>query len=399
MAENQPGAPFAPNKTAMSDNDSFLAYAGRLRAFLRRATSGFEPDAAGRLDEEFNELALDLFTLQRAQVEPYRRFLAAGGRAGESPRHWREIPPVPTVAFKELELSSLPPAERTVEFHSSGTTEQRPSRHFHNETSLALYEASLLPWFERHLLPEMVRQPVEAPPAGAPVSFLFLTPPPAAAPRSSLVWMLGAIARRWRDDFVFAGRVGSDGGWELDQDRALAALADAGRRGRPVVVAGTAFNFVHLLDALAGRGERFELPAGSRVMETGGYKGRSRRLPREQLHEFIAERLGVPASAIVCEYGMSELSSQAYDGVAGLVRPGKRVLRFPPWARALVVSVENGIEVPDGGTGLIRVFDLANVRSVLAVQTEDLGRRRGDGFELLGRVTGSEPRGCSRMTV
>jgi hypothetical protein len=48
---------------------------------------------------------------------------------------------------------------------------------------------------------------------------------------------------------------------------------------------------------------------------------------------------------------------------------------------------------------LVRVLDLANVWSVLAVQTQDLAVRRGDGFELLGRARQAEPRGCSLMTA
>jgi hypothetical protein len=72
-----------------------------------------------------------------------------------------------------------------------------------------------------------------------------------------------------------------------------------------------------------------------------------------------------------------------------------RVFHFPPWARAQVISPETGREAGEGETGLIRVFDLANVYSVMAIQTEDLGVRRGDGFELLGRAALAEPRGCS----
>ena len=147
-------------------------------------------------------------------------------------------------------------------------------------------------------------------------------------------------------------------------------------------------------------------------METGGYKNRSRSMPKTELHQLITERLGVPPSHIICEYGMSELSSQAYEGVAGdgwrvagknsVSRhspPGTRHFRFPPWARAQIISPETGHEVADGETGLIRVFDLANVFSVMAIQTEDLGIRRGDGFELIGRATLAEPRGCSLMAV
>jgi hypothetical protein len=167
------------------------------------------------------------------------------------------------------------------------------------------------------------------------------------------------------------------------------------------MILGPAFSFVRLLYELAARRLKFELPAGSRVMETGGYKGRSRAIPKAELHTLITQLLGIPADRIVCEYGMCELSSQAYDfripqpGQEGV--PRSRMFRFPPWARARVVSPETGAEVGEGETGLIRVFDLANVYSVLAVQTEDLGIRRGEGFELVGRLSKSEARGCSLM--
>ena len=99
---------------------------------------------------------------------------------------------------------------------------------------------------------------------------------------------------------------------------------------------------------------------------------------------------------------MSELSSQAYDRVAGashLPHTERRIYRFPPWAKALVVSPETGGEAAEGEVGLLRVFDLANVFSVMAIQTEDLGIRRSGGFELIGRLAQSEPRGCSLMTA
>ncbi|MCW5558057.1 MAG: hypothetical protein KIT22_09550, partial [Verrucomicrobiae bacterium] len=148
------------------------------------------------------------------------------------------------------------------------------------------------------------------------------------------------------------------------------------------------------LDGMASRGQRLELPPGSRAMETGGYKGRSRTLTRSELHGAIRECLGIGPEFIVSEYGMSELSSQAYDGVAGATNE-PRVFRLPPWARAVVVSAETGREVAEGEAGLLRLLDLANVGSVMAVQTADLAIRRGDGFELLGRAPASEARGCS----
>ena len=152
------------------------------------------------------------------------------------------------------------------------------------------------------------------------------------------------------------------------------------------------FAFVRLLDAI----KSLPLPSGSRVMETGGYKGRSREVPREELHAQISAKLGVERSDIISEYGMCELSSQFYT------RPTLRASRSvvftgPPWTRSMVVDPETGREAREGGRGLIRVFDLANRGSVLAIQTEDVGVRRGDGFELIGRALQVEARGCSLM--
>ena len=352
---------------------------------------------AQHADAEFNGLAILLFTLQFAHNQPYRIICEAQGVTPDAITHWKQIPTVPTAAFKELELTSLRPEQRSQVFHSSGTTEQRPSRHFHNAESLAVYEASLWPWLMEN--------------CGVPIAecrLLSLTPPPAQAPHSSLVHMFDFARRQFgADESVFLGRAVEAGSWTLDIDAAIRALTEPD--ARPRLVLGTAFSFVHLLDAFAERNLRLKLPAGSRVLETGGYKGRSRTMPKAELHRLITERLGVSDSHIICEYGMSELSSQAYDAV-GLKpdvsslksrhsSPGTRHFKFPPWARARVVSPETGREVAEGETGLLQVFDLANVFSVLAIQTEDLAVRRGDGFELIGRAQLAEPRGCSLMAT
>ena len=346
------------------------------------------PDPFARPDgARFGELALELFRLQFAHNPAYRRLCEARKATPPGVQDWTEIPAAPAVAFKELEMTSLPVAQRTRVFYSSGTTEQRPSRHFHSAESLAVYEASLLPWFEAHVLGGI-----------ADFRFVMLTPSPERAPHSSLAHMFGTIARTHAPGAVFTGRTDADGAWTVDTDKTLAVLSEATEENRPVVLLGTAFNFVHLLDHLAETGLRLKLPPGSRVMETGGYKGRSRTLGKTELHEMMGEWFGVQAGSVVSEYGMSELGSQAYDWVA-YQRVRRRSFHFSPWARARIVSPETGWAVGEGETGLIQIIDLANVWSVLAVQTEDLGIRRGDGFELIGRASLAESRGCSLMSV
>lgn len=361
----------------------FSRFAARWREQLLPET----PGAMSGEDAIFNGLALGLFALQFRHNAPYRRLCDARGLGPDSVTHWIGIPAVPAAAFKELDLTCLPLRDRTSVFHSSGTTEHRAGRHFHSPESLALYEDALWPWFRAHVVPELEPRRPE-------FDVLILTPPPAAAPHSSLVHMFETARRKLAAPVsAFAGCVSADGSWSLETGAALAALRGC---GRPLVILGAAFSYVHLLDHLEARGLRFRLPPGSRAMETGGYKGRSRSIPKGELHSLITGRLGIPGDRIVCEYGMSELGSQAYDRVAG-EGAVPRHFRFPRWARARIISPETGGEVAEGETGLIRVVDLANSFSVLAIQTEDLAVRRGDGFEFAGRSPAAERRGCSLM--
>ncbi len=347
-----------------------------------RACSPTGQDSPAR-DSEFNRLALRLFALQFEHNRLYRRFCEATGATPASVTGWREIPAVPSAGFKEADLTCLARDERTHVFFSSGTTAQKRSRHVHSGESLAIYEASVWAWFEAHLAPEETQ-----------LVLILLTPPPQAAPNSSLVHMLDTVRQKLaRPASAFTGTALPDGSWEINFPQAIAKLESAQPEASRALVLGTAFSFVHLLDELEHRGLAFRLPTGSGAMETGGYKGRSRAMSKEALHARIASGMGLPRVAIVSEYGMSELGSQAYDTRVGA--GGARALRFPPWARSRVVSPETGIEVSEGEVGLIHVLDLANVYSAMHLQTEDMGIRRGDGFEMAGRAALSEPRGCS----
>jgi hypothetical protein len=331
-------------------------------------------------DARFDALALELFAFQFERCAPYARFCQGRGRTPGSVRSWRQIPPVPTGAFKELPLRSFP-ARRTLHtFRTSGTsTEKRGELHL---DSLTLYETSLLSSLDHFLFPDLAR-------ADGRMRIRILAPSPSELPDSSLSHMFGCLLRARGDrssGFDFEGG-------RLRTEELLGILEDAIARELPVAIFGTAFAFVHLLDTLAASETQLRLPSGSRVMETGGFKGRSREVPRDELHRRIETHLGVPPGRIVNQYGMTELGSQFYDSVLRHPDQARRKLG-PPWARVRIVDAE-GDDVPSATAGRIAVVDLANTGSVLAIQTADLGRADAAGFEVIGREPGAEARGCS----
>jgi hypothetical protein len=336
--------------------------------------------------DAFDALARRLFTFQFEYNAPYRQFCNARGVTPQSLSSITDIPAIITTAFKQLDLSVLPASDRTTTFHSSGTTAHQPSRHFHSTQTLRIYEQSLLTWFQPHVCPSAK--------SSEPRNFLILSPRSTEAPHSSLVHMFETVSAKFGTSTTFAGKISEDGSWLLN----FAQINQV--QQLPTVICGTAFSFVHLCDHLASLNTTLTFPPGSRVFETGGYKGRSRTIAKPELHQLISHRLNIPESHIITEYGMSELSSQAYDRTVGST--SARIFHFPHWARASVISPETGREVADGETGLLRVLDLANVGSVAAIQTEDLAIRRDNGFngfELIGRAPVAEPRGCSLMEV
>ncbi|MGH7660269.1 MAG: acyl-protein synthetase [Vulcanimicrobiaceae bacterium] len=332
------------------------------------------------LDEpSFDRLACDLFAHQIRHNAPYAAFASACGFGEQRmPGTWREIPAVPSLAFKESVMTTFDPAESVVAFHTSGTTARSSGRHLFERTSLALYDAALLAGFDRFMLDGNASQRLR---------YFLLVP---ARDTSSLGYMMRRVAEERGDGQ--GGNYLDANGETLDVERFARDMRRAYEENAPVCVAGTAFAFVALIDALAGRTLR--AASGSRVMETGGFKGRSREISRDDLYRSLARSLCVPLERVVAEYGMTELTSQYYDTTASRVLAQRRKTG-PPWLRAVVVG-PGGTEVLPGEVGVLRHIDLANRGSVLAIETEDLALRCEQGeFVLLGRDAQAPLRGCS----
>ena len=326
--------------------------ARRIAAFIKHKPQ----DAA---EEEFNQLARELFTFQYERNVWVRRLADTAGVVPNAVTRWQDVPAMPGAAFKEFDLSCVAPGRAVAVFHSSGTTGAQTSRHFLSRDALTLYEASLRRGFEL-ALPER------------PARLWALMPTPRDAPQSSLSHMLGALGA----DCFF---------W--DDNPQLASALDNVRE--PVTVFGTAFAFVALLD---GAAQNWTLPPGSIVIETGGFKGRSRDVPRPEFYAMLAARLGMETHSIYSEYGMSEMASQFYGQGMSDEKRG------PHWVRTRAINPATGSDAEPGAPGALRHFDLANFNSVCCLQTADWGTLTPHGFTLYGRAPGADIRGCS-LTV
>jgi hypothetical protein len=386
------------------------------RALLDLFAQGLD---APRDDAAFNALALAVFAYQYDALPAYHAYCQRRGALPQRLRHWTEIPAVPAQAFKDVRLwcdddGATPPA---AVFRTSGTTTAgRSGEHYMSAAGLALYDASLVPTFRACVLREPgssgggAREVEER----SPDLLLALGPSASAAPHSSLWHMVDVVGRTL---FTEPARpfVGDPSG-ALDVVGLLRALEGAAREDRTVCLVTTDLALDAFLEALAARSVRLQLPRRSRLVHTGGAKGRRRELDPESLLARAQEALGIHPDLCVAEYGMTELASQFYRG---RVRPGHagRFYHGPPWIRATVMDVHTLEPVPPGAPGVLRFHDLANRHSAFVVQSEDFAvaatdeEARADGadagaglapipdglrpFQLLGRAEGSEPRGCS----
>ncbi len=332
------------------------------------------------LSGDFNTLALQVFAYQFAHNLPYQRFCLARHQTPDTVKQWQDIPAVPTVAFKELDLTCGPPQKI---FRTSGTSRGPQKRGRHLVPDLRLYQASALTHFADCLQPDRRKLRV-----------LALIPSPELRPDSSLTqmteWVVATSEHAGSAYFIDSGGI--------HLDAFTQAVTQVQHDGTPVCILAITSALVAFFDQCEAQGDRFTLPGGSRIMDTGGNKGQGRVISRNGFLQSCWRYLKVAGYYCVNEYGMTEMASQFYDNVLYNRFRRSNEPRYkigPAWTRTLVVDPETLQEVPPGQSGILRHFDLANAGSVMAIQTEDLGYTVGEGFEITGRVLGSEPRGCA----
>ncbi|MGC4095041.1 MAG: acyl-protein synthetase [Polyangiaceae bacterium] len=362
---------------------TFLEESEALHARVRALVSRRDPLP----DAEFEALALEL---ARFQARHSRGFARLVERRGGRLSRLDEIPAVPSDAFRATRVALHEPALDVARFHTSGTTGSERGEHALRTTKT--YETLAIELGRRALVPGERALTVAA------LAPLLDEPPSSSLGFMMALFMRAFDGRAFGDATPFSARaperwlLSADG---VDMTALQHAIEVAARRGERLLLLATSFALVALLDALAG--SRLPLPEGSVVMQTGGYKGRTREVPAEELRQSLARCFELPEAHFVSEYGMTELSSQLYEGtLPGAALRGARGRYIePPWLRVTPVDAVTLEPVPGGERGLARFVDLANVDSAVAVVTRDLVRRSDDGIELLGRAPGAPPRGCS----
>ncbi len=317
---------------------------------LTKRIFSLEPgDGAG-----FEEIWQQVYAYQRTHCPVYARY--CNMLSVDAP------PYLPIDAFKHAPVTSFNHEASDLIFQSSGTGRGVRSRHFVRDKRL--YEQSLSTHF-RQVLSE-----------GPYTILAYLPHYQEMGATSSLLYMVEHLVTQYGNQHS---------GFFLNREREIQASIEAGiAAGHPVILFGAAFGLLDLIEKYA-----VNLPAGAVVIETGGMKTYRKEITRDDLHHQLADGLGVAETHVWSEYGMCELLSQCYA-------QGGPVFIPPPWVRFEIMKPENPLEKQtDGIAGALAIIDLANLHSASAILTQDRAIQRGDGFEVLGRLSGAELRGCN----
>jgi hypothetical protein len=328
-------------------------------------------------------LAIDVFRYQYVSVPAYRRYCDGLGILPETLLSPARIPLVSTVAFKYASLCAPASAHwpGALTFVTSGTTGGRERRGHHVVARPDIYRASALSHLRVMMFPD-----------GAGMRMLAIHPTADRMPESSLATMIGWCIEEFGQGPSLCAADRSSVDVALARDFLRLAAND----GAPVCILGTTAAYAAVFRELGARGEAIGLPPGSRMMDTGGPKGQAVPLGPRRVVELARDLLGIDPACVINEYGMTELCSQLYDATE-FNSPGEaaRVKLAPPWMRPLAIDPVTLRALPDGRRGLLGFIDLANVNSVSAVLTEDLGIVDRGRVRILGRARLGGPRGCA----
>jgi phenylacetate-coenzyme A ligase PaaK-like adenylate-forming protein len=307
-------------------------------------------------EEEFVQLALEVYKFQSANNPVYREFVLRLNHP--TPTKIQEIPFLPISFFKSHQVRCFT-NQFPIIFKSSGTAGIR-STHFVEEPKL--YESSFELTYRKQV--------------GAPEDqiILALLPNYIEQGESSLVYMVDALIRKTQNLL--------SGFYLNDPKKILEIYQQAKSTNKKIILFGVSYALLDLAEYQPDLSEAL-------IIETGGMKGRRKELTKEELHQILKSKFNV--AYISSEYGMTELLSQAYSDSEGLFTP-------PKWMKFLIRETNDPFAyTSEGKTGGINIIDLANLNSCSFIATQDLGKIIDSKLQLMGRFDNSDIRGCNLL--
>lgn len=314
-----------------------------------------------RIDQyDFDTLALELFQYQSNTNSVYKRFINELGINTDQIKKITQIPFLPIQLFKSHKVMCgdwIP----EISFASSGTTSSMASKH--HVKKLDFYRNHSLSIFNKFY--------------GSPSQYHFMALLPSYLERnnSSLVYMVDELIKASESEYS---------SFYLDDTTALIKNIDKAKRtDKRIFLIGVSF-------ALLDLAEQYKLDLSDAIiMETGGMKGRRKEMIRAELHDRLKKAFNV--RFVHSEYGMTELMSQAYAKEDGVFFTDNNL-------KILLRDLNDPFDyIQNDRQGGINVIDLGNYNTCAFIETQDIGRKVGEGFEVLGRFDNSESRGCNLM--
>lgn len=288
---------------------------------------------------------------------------------------------IPDTAFKLSAPYLFPQVEPELCFETSGTSSGERGRAPYSPLGARLLRSTILQGARAHVTPGLDRPAI-----------VRLVPPRAQAPRMVMAYGMELIESTLGCPSASGSVVGANG---IDVPALSALLGRAIASDQPVVLIGGSFAFVNLCEQLVSQNVRFALPRGSRVVDAGGFKGRSRSMAVDSLRALIADRFGVSLDRFTNIFGMTELASQLYDAEDRPLGPlGERPKLAAPYAWPRLRSPFD-MSLTAHGLGLLEVVDLCVLDRPCVVLTGDLALGDGRGIALAGRAHLHRSRGCS----
>ncbi|MEK6744938.1 MAG: acyl-protein synthetase [Nitrospirota bacterium] len=330
---------------------------------------------------DFNNYCIRMFNLHYQVNTIFREFCDAKKVKPGDITRWQDIPLVYNDVFKTHLVASFPLEKSVMACLTGGTTSlTQRGRIFRDEDGKRLVFSANRQMTGSYLFPDFTD--------GKRCRILILAPSPEMAPSMGMAIGMEQTKQHFGtpDSMFLLGKSG------IDVNALIKALRESEASGVPVALIGATSAYVYFFQACRRKKMKFRLPPGSRICDGGGYRGRFGILTRDDYYAMVQEILGIPGSHCVNVLGEAETATNLFDDslrrcVKGLPLR-KRTRPVPPWSRVLAMGIDDLKPLPDGEVGLLAHWDLANVPTVLAVITDNLGYTtdNGTGCEMVGRA-------------